>query len=69
MNLRHGSTIEQLTQELEDKAQSREMLKFASMPDVKQLRDREIAQVEESGTYKLIIRIGNTLYKTDLTQV
>jgi hypothetical protein len=69
MNLRHGSTIEQLTQELEDKAQSREMLKFGSMPDVKQLRDREIAQVEESGTYKLIIRIGNTLYKTDLTEV
>ncbi len=70
MNIRHGLTIEQLTRELADKAQSREVLKFSAMPDIKQLRDREIAEVEEEdGTHKLIIRIGGKLYKADLTEV
>lgn len=69
MTIRQGLSVEELTRELVDKAQGREILKFSSMPDISQLRDREIAQVEESGTHKIIIRIGNKLWKTDLTEV
>lgn len=70
MNLRRGLIGDELIQELEDKVQSRAHRKFTNMPDIKNLHDREVVSVEESGTYKLVIRIGNELYKTgDLTKV
>lgn len=55
--------------ELEELFQTKSLRKFTSDPDVKQLKQREVALVQGNGGNYFVIRIDNSLYKVDLTAV
>lgn len=58
---------EQRSTEIEQIARQNQY--FDATPDAKQLFDTELCVVDNSGTLSLMARIGNKLYKVDLTEV
>jgi hypothetical protein len=67
--LRRNVDDNRRAKELEENFQTKALRKFTSNPDVKQLKQREVALVEATGGNYLVTRIGNSLFKVDLTAV
>jgi hypothetical protein len=55
--------------EAEEAFMPRSLKTYTSYPNVKQLRNHEPAIFDDGTTRELVVRIGNTLYKSTLTAV
>ena len=67
MNIPTTLSIEELIRELNVNAQSRSLREFDSTPDVKQLRENEVAIL--TTTPSLLIKRKGKLYTATLTEV
>ena len=69
MQLTRNAELSRIVEEIEEYAQDKQLRKFTSTPDIKQLKDGEVCRVHDGDNKYLYLRDGKDLYKIQLTKV